>query len=89
MTEVGIEALRDHLGDFLQRAHQGERILITEEGRSVALLIPLEGTAAEARAWDLVESGVATWSGGKPSGSRQRPKVRGLSASAAVLEDRR
>jgi prevent-host-death family protein len=89
MTEVGIEALKERLGDYLMRAREGERILITEEGRSVALLIPIEGSESSKRAWDLVETGVASWSGGKPLGSPQRPRVRGMSASEAVLEDRR
>lgn len=88
-TEVGVEALRDHLGDYLQRARRGERIVITEHGRSVALLISLEGNEAARRAWDLVETGAASWSGGKPTGSSRRPRAQGKSASAIVLEDRR
>lgn len=43
MTEVGVETLKEHLADYLKRAREGERIVITENGRSVALLIPLEG----------------------------------------------
>lgn len=41
------------------------------------------------RARQLVESGVASWNGGKPRGSRPRPRVKGKSASDVVLEDRR
>ena len=89
MTKVGVDTLKDQLDDYLKRAGEGERILITERGRSVALLIPIESSKPVHRAWDLVESGVATWSGGKPIGSRQRPRVRGMSASDIVLEDRR
>lgn len=89
MTEVGVETLKDHLGDYLQRARGGERIVITEHGRSVALLIPLEENASAKQAWKLVEAGAAEWSGGKPAGSRRRPRTRGTSASAIVLEDRR
>jgi len=89
MTEVGVEALKDRLGDYLKRARQGERILITERGHSIALLIPIEGSESERRAWNLVESGAASWSGGKPVGSRHRPRARGQSASAIALEDRR
>ena len=89
MTEVGIDTMKDQLGDYLRRARGGERIVITEHGRSVALLIPLEENASAKRAWELVEAGAADWSGGKPSGSRRRPRSRGKSASAIVLEDRR
>jgi prevent-host-death family protein len=89
MREVGVESLKDHLGDYLKRARKGERIVITEHGCSVALLIPLEGNEAARRAWDLVETSVARWSGGKPAGSSHRPRAQGKSASAIVLEDRR
>jgi hypothetical protein len=37
----------------------------------------------------LVEAGAAHWSGGKPEGSRQKPRPRGKNASDIVLEDRR
>jgi prevent-host-death family protein len=89
MTKVGVEVLKDQLGDYLRRARGGERIVITEHGRSVALLIPLEDNASAKRAWELVEAGAAEWSGGKPEGARRRPRSRGKSASAIVLEDRR
>jgi len=89
MTEVGIEDLRGRLDDYLKRARTGERILITEQGHSVALLIPIEEGESARRAWDLVETGAASWSGGKPTGSHRRPRTQGKSASAIVLEDRR
>ena len=89
MTEVGVETLKDQLGDYLRRARGGERIVITEHGRSVALLIPLDENASAKRAWEIVEAGAAEWSGGKPAGSRHRPRTRGKSASDIVLEDRR
>jgi len=89
MTEVGVETLKDRLSEYLERAREGERILITERGKSIALLGPIEGGEVIKRAWELVESGVASWSGGKPRGSHPRPRVKGMSASAIVLEDRR
>lgn len=88
MIKVGVETLKAELGDYLQRARGGERIVITEHGRSVALLIPLEENVSAKRAWELVEAGAAEWSGGKPAGSRRRPRTRGKSASDIVLEDR-
>jgi prevent-host-death family protein len=89
MKEVAVSTLRAQLSDYLQRAAQGEEILITENGRNVALLAPMEPSAPERRAWDLVQEGTASWSGGKPQGSRRRPKLAGMSASDIVLEDRR
>lgn len=89
MTEVGVETLKARLSEYLERAREGEQILITERGRSIALLVPIEGSETVKRAWKLVESGVASWKGGKPQGSHPRPRVKGKSASAIVLEDRR
>jgi prevent-host-death family protein len=89
MREVAVATLRAQLSDYLQRAQQGEQILITEDGRNVALLAPMEPSTPERRAWELVQAGAASWSGGKPQGSRRRPKLSGKSASDIVLEDRR
>ena len=89
MREVAVATLRAQLSDYLQRARQGEQILITEDGRNVALLAPMEPGAPERRAWELVQSGTASWGGGKPLGSRRRAKLSGTSASDIVLEDRR
>jgi|tagenome__1003787_1003787.scaffolds.fasta_scaffold19049050_2 prevent-host-death family protein len=89
MREVAVATLKARLSDYLQRAQQGEQILIIEDGREIALLAPMEPSAPERRAWDLVQAGTATWSGGKPLGSRRRPKLSGTSASDIVLEDRR
>lgn len=89
MAEVGVETLKERLGDYLKRARQGERIVIMEQGRSIALLVSLEREDPARRAWDLVEAGAAGWSGGKPKGASRRVLARGKSASAIVLEDRR
>lgn len=89
MTEINVESLKDELGDFLTRVRKGERIVFTDQGRSVAVLLSVEDSGGARRAWQLVESGVAHWQGGKPRGSRQRPRVEGKSASEIVLEDRR
>ncbi|MFY9825783.1 MAG: type II toxin-antitoxin system prevent-host-death family antitoxin, partial [Thermoanaerobaculia bacterium] len=66
MREVAIENLRSELSNYLEQARRGERILITEGGRSIAYLIPGEEGTTESRAWDLVRTGAASWSGGKP-----------------------
>jgi prevent-host-death family protein len=89
MTEVGIETLRENLADYLKRVREGERVVITEDGRSIALLTSMEENETARRAWELVESGAARWQGGKPKGAHPRPQNRGKSASDMVLEDRR
>lgn len=42
MTEIGVETLKARLSEYLERAQEGERILITDHGRSIALLSPIE-----------------------------------------------
>ncbi len=48
-----------------------------------------ESSEVAKRARQLVESGIASWKGGKPKGSHPRPRIKGKSASAIVLEGRR
>jgi len=90
MIEISFETLRERLDEYLERARQGERIFITEQGRPVTQLIPGDKESRVIqRAWEMVKAGGAHWSGGKPEGSRQRPRLRGSkSASDIILEDR-
>jgi prevent-host-death family protein len=89
MTEIRIETLKEELGEYLTRVRQGERIVFTDQGRSVAVLVSLDASSEVRKAWKLVETGAAHWQGGKPSGFRNRPKLSGSRASDVVLEDRR
>ena len=89
MGEVGVKSLKDHLSAYLRRARAGERIVVTDRGAAVAVLGPLDGGTESRLAWELVKSGAASWSGGKPAGSVDPPKVRGKTAAEVVLEDRR
>lgn len=89
MTRVGVKALKDQLSSYLRLARQGERIVVTEHGKPVAILSPFEESEDVSRAWDLVRSGAASWSGGKPQGSTNPPKPIGKSVSEMVIEDRR
>lgn len=89
MESVGIRALRDHLSEYLRRVRGGERVVITDRGEPVAALVALKRSPEVEAAWDLVDRGLARWSGGKPKGADQPPRLRGTPASDAVLEDRR
>lgn len=60
MIEVPIEKLRERLDEYLERARQGERIFITEQGRPVTQLIPGDAESrVTQRAWELVKAGGA------------------------------
>ena len=89
MTQVGIEALTDQLRDYLRLARTGENVVVTEEGRPVAVLTHIDEREELRQIWDLVYAGEANWSGKKPKGSARPIKVRGKSLSDMVLEDRR
>lgn len=88
MTHVGIKDLKASLSEYLQRAKSGERIVVTHRGRPIALLSSVEETPAIRAAWRLVESGLAAWAGGKPSGSGKPPRLPGARAAEIVLADR-
>lgn len=89
MTKIGVRALKDHLSEYLRRAGEGERIIITDRGEPVAALTPVEETDEARFGWNLVRRGVADWSGGKPRGCENAPVVKGKTAAEMVLEDRR
>jgi prevent-host-death family protein len=89
MTTVGVKELKNRLSEYLRRVSQGEHVVITDRGRPVATLAPIEESSAARAAWSLVMEGVASWNGGKPVGLANPPVPRKGSVSDAVIEDRR
>ena len=89
METVGIRELKTHLSHHLKRVRSGARLLVTERGRSIATINPVEAPADVAWAHQLVAEGRAHWSGGKPTGAKRPAPITGKTASAIVLEDRR
>lgn len=50
MTEsVGIRALQQHASEVVRRAAAGETVIVTDRGRPVARLVPLQGGPLEQR----------------------------------------
>ncbi len=89
MDTVGIRELKTHLSRHLKRVRAGARLLVTERGRSIATINPVEAPADVDWAHQLVAEGGARWSGGKPTGARRPANIIGPTASSIVLEDRR
>jgi prevent-host-death family protein len=89
METVGIRELKTHLSRHLKRVRAGARLLVTERGRSIATISPVEAPAAVEWAHQLVVEGRAHWNGGKPAGAKSPPKLTGRTASSIVVEDRR
>ena len=86
---VGIRELKTNLSRHLKRVRSGARLLVTEHGRSIATITPVDGPDV---GWvtQLIADGIGQWSGGKPTGARNPVTVAGKrSASSVVIEDRR
>ena len=89
MDTVGIRELKTHLSHHLKRVRSGARLVVTERGRSIATINPVEAPADVDWAHQLVAEGRAHWNGGKPAGAGRPAKITGKTASSIVLEDRR
>lgn len=68
--EVNLSNARPHLSDYAEKAHQGETVYLTNRGKRIAALVPVDVAeqAAEAedaywarRAREAEESGTVSW----------------------------
>ena len=57
MTEVGIRELRDHLSRYLDRVQEGEEVVVTDRGRAIARVLPMNGERTIDR---LIAQGLVT-----------------------------
>lgn len=89
MERVGIRELKARLSQHLKRVRAGARLAVTERGRTIATISPVDAPADLDWAHRLVAEGRTQWNGHKPTGARRPPKLTGSPASAAVLEGRR
>jgi len=89
METVGIRELKENLSHYMKRVKTGERIIVTDHKKEVAIIMPLEKNLGEEKINQLIQRGMARWSGGKPEGMPTRIVSRGNSVSGAVVEDRR
>ena len=89
MSQVGVRELKNQLSRYLKRVQEGEEIIVTEHGRSVARLLPILTPPLKKDLEPLLREGAVRWNGGKPRGSNRRPLIRGKSLSEMVVEERR
>jgi prevent-host-death family protein len=89
MNAVGVRDLKNRLSHHLKRVRAGARLTVTERGKPIATLVPLDEKDDLAWLHKMVAEGRAHWSGGKPKGSKNPPRVRGQRVSDIVIEDRR
>ncbi len=71
-VEVGIRELKNGLSGYIDRVRSGEEVIVTDRGRPVARLSPLDAT--QDRLAELVAAGIVR----APTGGRRRhvPKQR-------------
>jgi prevent-host-death family protein len=86
---VGIRDLKAHLSACLARVQAGERLTVTDRGRPIAMITPIDSPAVPVWVQPLVGNRRARWAGGKPSGLARRVPLRGMPASEMVRRDRR
>jgi prevent-host-death family protein len=84
-VEVGVRELRDHLSRYLSAVQSGDEITVTEHGRAVARLVPIDLPRPLDR---LVAEGLVTpATSAKTRRTGKRVKAKGL-VSDLVAEQR-
>ncbi|MFQ5899824.1 MAG: type II toxin-antitoxin system Phd/YefM family antitoxin [Candidatus Methylomirabilia bacterium] len=93
MNTVGVKELKNRLTQYLRRTKQGEEVIVTERGKPIALLHPIQSAvdavSLEARLARLAARGVVTLPTHKPLKRVHLVKVAGPPLSHTILEDRR
>lgn len=89
MATVGVRELKNRLSEFLRRVADGERLVVTDRGRPIAIVIPPESAPDEEGLRGMVREGLARWAGGKPGGAARPARLKGRPIHETVLEDRR
>jgi len=77
--EAGVRELRDHLSRYLDAVRDGQEVTVTDHGKAVARLVPLDRPRLLDR---LISEGLVT-----PARSSKRPRVaRGIAAKGLVSD---
>jgi len=85
MSQVGIRELRDHLSRYLERVQAGEEVVVTDRGRAIARVLPIDGERTIDR---LIREGVVT-PAQRPKQAASQPVEAGGMVSDLVARQRR
>jgi len=88
-TVAGVRDLKNKLSHYLREVKKGRSIMITERGKIVATIVPVQEHPDVERLKRLARSGLGTWRGGKPKGASRCVVVKGKPVGDIVLEERR
>ena len=61
-TTVGTRELKNRLSEYLRRVKAGETVIITERGKPVGQILPIQADITS-RLSKLVEAGLVEWNG--------------------------
>ncbi len=93
MSSVGVKELKNRLTHYLRKTKQGEEVIVTERGRPIALIQPIQSAerarSLEARLARLTAQGLVTPPARKPMRKVRLVTIAGPPVSKIVLEDRR
>lgn len=93
MSAVGIKELKNRLTQYLRRIKEGEEVIVTERGKPIALIQPIQAAehpvTLEARLARLAAQGLVTLPTHKPLNRVRLARVSGPPISKNILEDRR
>jgi prevent-host-death family protein len=78
-VEAGVRELRDHLSRYLAEVRDGAEITVTDHGRAVARLVPLERPRPLDR---LISEGLVT-----PASTRKKPRTARPIAARGTVSD--
>jgi prevent-host-death family protein len=93
MSTVGIKELKNRLTEYLRRTKKGEEIIVTERGKPIAVIQPIESVerlqTLEAKLAKLAALGLVTLPVRKPRKKLHVVTPSGKPVSETILEERR
>ncbi len=85
---AGVRELKNRLSHYLCEVKRGRSITVTERGKTIAFLVPVNDDPDIAVMRELARRGVVSWKGGKPRGVFDPMVQKGKPLSKIILEDR-
>jgi len=93
VASVGIRELKNRLTYYLRLTKQGEEVVVTERGRPIAVIQPIQSAeqavSLETRLARLAARGLVTLPSRKPLERVREVKVSDPPVSRVILKDRR
>ena len=93
MSTVGVRELKNRLTQYLRRTKQGDEVVVTERGKPIALIQPIQSAeraaSLDARLARLAAQGLVTLPTRAPLKRVRLVKIAGAPLSKTILRDRR